>query len=60
MGQRGAIRRWLIRHGGERMDFHSGYWRWLEYDILALVVVVLAITLLELTVLGFLGLIYPQ
>ena len=35
-------------------------WRWLDYDIVALVVLVLAITLLELTVLGILGQTSPQ
>jgi hypothetical protein len=40
------------------MDFDSQ--RWLDYDIVALVVLVLAITLLELTVLGILGLTSPQ
>jgi hypothetical protein len=32
------------------MDFHSPHW--LDFDIVALVILVLAITLLELTVLG--------
>jgi hypothetical protein len=40
------------------MDFDSKHW--LDYDIVALVVLVLAITLLELTVLGILDLTSPQ
>jgi hypothetical protein len=40
------------------MDFDNQHW--LDYDIVALVVLVLAITLLELTVLGILGLTSPQ
>jgi hypothetical protein len=43
---------------GNVMDFDSKHW--LDYDIVALVVLVLAITLLELTVLGILGLTSPQ
>ena len=39
------------------MDLHG--WRWLDYDIVALVTLVVAITLLELTVLGIVGLTYP-
>jgi hypothetical protein len=39
------------------MDLDS--WRWLDYDIVALVTLVVAITLLELTVLGIVGLTYP-
>jgi hypothetical protein len=34
-------------------------WRWLDYDNVALVTLVDAITLLELTVLGIVGLTYP-
>jgi hypothetical protein len=37
----------------------SDGWRWLDYDIVALVTLVVAITLLELTVLGIVGLTYP-
>ena len=41
------------------MHFPSRHW--LDYDIVALVTLVLAITLLELTVLGILGLTFnPQ
>ena len=47
----------LRRRGGNVMDFHTRHW--LDYDIVALVTLVLAITLLELTVLGILGLTYP-
>ncbi len=43
---------------GNVMDFDSQHW--LDYDIVALVVLALAITLLELTVLGILGLTSPQ
>jgi hypothetical protein len=43
---------------GNVMDFDRQHW--LDYDIVALVVLVLAITLLELTVLGILGLTSPQ
>jgi hypothetical protein len=43
---------------GNVMDFDRQHW--LDYDIIALVVLVLAITLLELTVLGILGLTSPQ
>jgi hypothetical protein len=39
------------------MDFHTRHW--LDYDIVALVTLVLAIMLLEVTVLGILGLTYP-
>jgi hypothetical protein len=39
------------------MDFHTRHW--LDYDIVAFVTLVLAITLLELMVLGILGLTYP-
>jgi hypothetical protein len=42
---------------GNVMDLHTRHW--LDYDIVALVTLVLAITLLELTVLGILGLTYP-
>ena len=41
----------LRRRGGNVMDLDG--WRWLDYDIVALVILVLVITLLELTVLGF-------
>ena len=42
---------------GNVMDLDS--WRWLDYDIVALVTLVVAITLLELTVLEIVGLTYP-
>ena len=42
---------------GNVMDLDG--WRWLDYDIVALVTLVVAITLLELTVLGIVGLTYP-
>ena len=53
LGSSAATRAW-----GNVMDFDSQHW--LDYDIVALVVLVLAITLLELTVLGILGLTSPQ
>ena len=61
-GHRVSIGDWarlpLPGRGGNVMDFDSQHW--LDYDIVALVVLVLAITLLELTVLGILGLTSPQ
>ena len=39
---------------GNVMDLHTRHW--LDYDIVALVILVLAITLLQLAVLGYIGL----